>query len=186
MSDLVSIIVPSYKRTPELVGRALNSLLNQTYKNIEIVVVDDNAKPELSSYREDLKNLIDSLGDDRIVYLQNEANLGGAGSRNEGIRVANGEYITFLDDDDEYLPEKVEKQLEFIKENQLDMSFGKLNLYNEQGKLTDVREHDIKSYDKVYLQKYVPFQTDVHVADLLPPLPNSKLLLPLKNYKFFP
>lgn len=154
MSDLVSIIVPSYKRTPELVGRALNSLLNQTYKNIEIVVVDDNAKPELSSYREDLKNLIDSLGDDRIVYLQNEANLGGAGSRNEGIRVANGEYITFLDDDDEYLPEKVEKQLEFIKENQLDMSFGKLNLYNEQGKLTDVREHDIKSYDKVYLQKY--------------------------------
>lgn len=154
MSELVSIIVPSYKRTKEMVGRALTSLINQTYKNIEIVVVDDNAKPELEPYRKSVEELIKEIDDDRIVYVVNSENLGGAGSRNEGIKVAKGEYVTFLDDDDEYLPEKVEKQIEFMLENDLDMSFGKLNIYNEKGVLTDVREHDIKSYDSLYIQKY--------------------------------
>ena len=154
MNKLISVIVPSYKRSPEMVGRAIRSILNQTYKNIEVIVVDDNAKPELLTFRKNLENLIVEINDERVVYIKNEQNLGGAGSRNEGIKVAKGEYVTFLDDDDEYLPEKVEKQIEFMVENGLDMSFGKLNLYNEHGKLTDVREHDIKSYDQLYIQKY--------------------------------
>ena len=152
--ELVTIIVPSYKRHSDLVERAINSLLNQTYKNIEVIVVDDNAKPGLESYREEISNLIASIDDKRVVYVQNAENKGGAGSRNVAIAIAKGEYITFLDDDDEYLPLKVETQLEFMKANGLDMSFGKLNLYNEKDELVDVREHDIKTFDKTFLRKY--------------------------------
>lgn len=154
MKDLVSIIMPTYKRHKDLVARAINSLLAQTYEDIEVVLVDDNAKPGLESYREEISNLVQELSDSRITYLQNEENKGGAGSRNVGINVAKGEYVTFLDDDDEYLPQKVEEQLEFMKANSLDMCFGKLNIYNEENVLIDVREHDIKTFDKDFLKRY--------------------------------
>ena len=154
MEELVSVIMPSYKRHGELVTRALNSLIAQTYKNIEIVLVDDNAKPEHSDYRAELEQTVKNLNDNRIVYIQNAQNLGGAGARNEGIKIAKGQYVTFLDDDDEYLPEKIEKQLGFMLENGLDMSFTKLNIYNGNDKLIDVREHDIKSFDADTLKRY--------------------------------
>ena len=154
MEEKVSIIVPSYKRHKELVGRAVNSLLTQTYKNIEVILVDDNAREDLALYRLELKKLVADIGDERIVYLQNKDNLGGAGARNEGIRVAKGEYITFLDDDDEYLPKKIERQLEFMKTNGLDMSFTNLCIYNEQDKLIDLREYEFSSFDSLSLKKY--------------------------------
>ena len=154
MCKLVSVIVPSYKRHTNLVERAILSLLNQTYQNIEIILVDDNAKECLIEYRLELEKLVNRLSDNRIVYIQNHDNLGGAGSRNEGIKKANGEYITFLDDDDEYLPKKVEIQLKFMVQYNLDCSFTKLCIYNEHDKLIDVREHDIKSYDQKYLKTY--------------------------------
>lgn len=154
MSELVSIIMPTYKRHKDLVDRAIQSLLNQTYSNIQVVLVDDNAKPELQSYRNEIESLVASISDERLTYLQNEENKGGAGSRNVGINVAKGEYVTFLDDDDEYLPQKISEQLEFMKSQSLDVCFGKLNIYNEEGELIDVREHDIKTFDKEYLRKY--------------------------------
>ena len=150
----VSIIMPSYKRNAELVGRAIQSLFAQTYRNIEIVLVDDNAKIEHKEFREELQRLVATLSDERLVYIENQENLGGAGARNEGINKATGEYITFLDDDDEYLPEKVEKQLLFMQENELDVCFTSLCIYNENGKLTDVRTHNIISFDIEYLRKY--------------------------------
>lgn len=151
----VSIIIPSYKRHKDIVGRAIHSLLNQTYQNIEIVLVDDNAKEDLYEYREELLNLLEEINDNRIKYIQNDKNLGGAGSRNIGVHHANGGYITFLDDDDEYLPEKIEKQIKYMLNNNLDMSFTKLCLYNEFGVLIDVREYnDLVSYEYENLLKY--------------------------------
>ncbi len=155
MDVLVSIIVPTYKRHEEMVGRALKSLMSQTYKNIEIVLVDDNAKPELKEYREEISQLVDKLGDERIKLVQNEQNLGGAGSRNAGAKIASGEYITFLDDDDMYLEEKVSNQVSYMLKNECDMCFTNLNLYNEKDEIVDVRTHDdIKSFDNEYLMKY--------------------------------
>lgn len=154
MEELVSVIIPSYKRDRTLVERAVQSVLGQTYKKIEVVLVDDNAKSELETYRSELEKMVQEIQDDRLHYVQNKENLGGSGARNVGISEAKGEYITFLDDDDEYLPLKIEKQLKFMKERDLDVSFTKLDIYNENGKLIDVREHNIKSFDLVYLRKY--------------------------------
>lgn len=151
----VSVIVPSYKRKRNLVKRALDSLLSQTYKDIEIVLVDDNAGENLKEYREENESLVKELNSDKIILIKNEKNLGGSGSRNAGIMASSGEYITFLDDDDRYLPEKIEKQLNFMIENNLDMSFTDLRMHNERDKLIDFREYSkIKSFDNDYLMRY--------------------------------
>lgn len=108
MNDLVSIIIPTYKRSDKI-GRALESAICQTYKNIEIIVVDDNAKYP----KERVKTAAIVKQFPEIHLIQNKTSLGGALSRNEGIKHARGKFIAFLDDDDEYLPTKVEDELEF-------------------------------------------------------------------------
>lgn len=100
---MVSVIIPTYKRHEKL-NRALSSVVNQTYENLEIIVVNDC--PE-----EDIDDFI-KIDDPRIKTINVEENRGGAGARNLGIEESKGGYVTFLDDDDEYLPEKVEKQVE--------------------------------------------------------------------------
>lgn len=107
---LVSVVIPTYARKTTL-KRAINSVLAQTYKNLEIIVVDDN--PPDSEWRASTQQIMGQYANNpRIRYIQNVKNMGGSGARNEGIKAAQGEYIAFLDDDDEYFPEKVEKQLE--------------------------------------------------------------------------
>jgi len=100
-TPLVSVIIPTYKR-PELVGRAVQSVLDQTYENIEIIVVNDDPEIDLSH--------IGELGDN-IKLIIHEENKGACEARNTGISAAKGEYIGLLDDDDKYKPEKTEKQI---------------------------------------------------------------------------
>lgn len=99
----VSVVIPTYNRA-NLVSRAIQSVLNQTYQDFEIIVVDDASK-------DDTKIVVNNFNDDRIIYVQHEINKGGGASRNTGIKKAQGDYIGFLDDDDEWLPEKLEKQI---------------------------------------------------------------------------
>ena len=149
----VSVVIPTYRRTVEYVSRAVESVLNQTYPNVEIIVIDDST----SAYdkRHETQAYFDSLGRDNVIYLQNEKNLNGALTRNRGIEVATGEYITFLDDDDEYLPEKIKKQLEFMLGNGCDVSFTDLGLYSPNGTMVDYREYTaIESFDNEYLLRY--------------------------------
>ena len=103
--ELISVVIPTYKRINEL-ERAIISVINQTYKNLEIIVVDDNAN--FPDVREKVDSIIKKYP--QIKYFKNEQNLGGALTRNVGIEKANGKYIAFLDDDDEYTQEKIEKQ----------------------------------------------------------------------------
>lgn len=103
--ELVSVVITTYKRSDKIED-AIKSVLSQTYKNIEIIVVDDNAN-QLED-REKTKEIVQKYS--QIKYIENENNLGGALSRNVGIDNANGEFIAFLDDDDKYVEDKIEKQ----------------------------------------------------------------------------
>ena len=111
---LVSVVIPTYSRNESL-NRAIDSVLNQTYQNLEIIVVDDN--PPDSDWRVSAENLMNHYSDNpKIKYLKNKKNLGGAGARNKGIMAATADYIAFLDDDDIYFETKIEKQLDcFLK-----------------------------------------------------------------------
>lgn len=110
-SPLVSVVIPTYKRGGRFLERALYSALNQTYTNYEIIVVDDN-DPE-TSYRRETEMAIAKFSNyPRIRYIRHGKNMGGAVARNTGIREAKGSWVAFLDDDDEWLPAKIEKQIE--------------------------------------------------------------------------
>lgn len=142
----VSVILPTYKRS-EYLTRALDSVLTQSWQNIEAVVVDDNGAG--SPYREQTREALARYrGDPRVLCVENEKNLGGALARNEGIARATGEYITFLDDDDIFLPEKVRVQVEAMLENGWDMSFMDCDIRNQDDMLVDQRRHPVDTHPK--------------------------------------
>ena len=111
--DLVSVIIPTYKRSVFL-ERAINSVLKQTYKPIEIIVVDDNDSN--SYYRENTKQIMIKYENlKNVIYIQHNRNKNGSAARNTGIKASRGKYIAFLDDDDEFLQNKLERQIAVLK-----------------------------------------------------------------------
>lgn len=155
MTPLVSVVVATYRRDQEL-RNALESLSAQTYPNFEIVLVDDNGD---RSWNETVSAIVAGF---KAAYPQiplhhivNESNLGSARTRNAGIDGAFGEYVTFLDDDDLYLPEKISRQLAFMLEGGYDYCVTDLELYNHNDVLIDNRVRDyIKNTDPKSLQEY--------------------------------
>jgi len=116
-SPLVSVIIVTFKR-PDNLGNALRSVLEQTYPNIELIVVDDN--DEQSAERKLTEAVMEHFPS--VIYLKHATNKNGAAARNTGIANAQGIYLSFLDDDDIYYPGKIEKSVEAIL--QYDDSFG--------------------------------------------------------------
>ena len=102
----VSVIIPTYNRA-HLLSRAIKSVLNQTFQDFEIIIVDDAST-------DDTDKLVVSFHDSRVRYIQHEKNHGGGAVRNSAIKQAQGDYIAFLDSDDEWLPEKLEKQMKLF------------------------------------------------------------------------
>lgn len=114
-TPLVSIIITTYKRSHSLTD-AIKSTLNQTYSNIEVIVVDDN-DPD-TRYRKKTQQLMKQFENNNSVkYIQHNENKNGAAARNTGIEHSQGDYITYLDDDDQYFNDKVEQQVKFLQEN---------------------------------------------------------------------
>lgn len=127
---LVSIIMPTFNRA-NLISRALNSCINQTYQNLEIIVVDDN--PPFSVSRKETEDILKNyLNHCKVRYIKLKQNVGASEARNVGIKKSKGKYITFLDDDDEYLPENIEKEVEFITKFDYDVIFCDIILYDEK------------------------------------------------------
>jgi len=130
MNELVSVIITTYNRGHILIN-AIESVRTQSYKNIEIIVVDDCSND--TSY--DIFNKYISVNNfNNIIYLKNKNNMGANYSRNRGINASKGEYISFLDDDDEYYPTKIEEQLELINKNNNVIVYCGSKIYNK-GKL---------------------------------------------------
>jgi len=112
MSNLVTVVIPTYKR-PDQLKRAIDSCLGQTYSNIEIIVVDDNS-PETEHRKATEKEMRLYNNNEKIKYIQHDKNINGSAARNTGLAKATGEYITFVDDDDILYPEKLLKQVAIL------------------------------------------------------------------------
>ncbi len=108
MNETISVVIPSYNRAT-LIGRAIESVLQQTYSNIEIIVVDDASTDETESVVKRIKN-------DKLHYIKLKKNGGACKARNVGIRASKGEYIAFLDSDDIWNTDKLEKQMKILQE----------------------------------------------------------------------
>ncbi|MBN6204697.1 glycosyltransferase family 2 protein [Staphylococcus saprophyticus] len=133
---LVSIIIPTFSREPELLKRSILSILYQSYKNFEILIIDDNYDIE---YSNKIYYTIQKFNDERIIYVKNKNNIGGAKSRNKGIEIAKGKYISFLDDDDFYLKDKLEKQIDFLENNSFDFVISNLAILDTSYNVKDLR-----------------------------------------------
>jgi len=140
--QLVSVIIPTRNRQDSLV-RAINSVLEQTYENIEIVIVDDFSDSPIS-----LNKLGVSLGSNLVQLIRNPFRFGGAKSRNVGVAVSRGDFICFLDDDDVFYPNKIKLLKTSLDENQgYSMAFGKIAFNIREKKWIAVRYFNPFSFE---------------------------------------
>jgi glycosyltransferase involved in cell wall biosynthesis len=111
-SPRVSVIIPTHNR-PDRLPRAVASVLNQTFRDVEIVIVDDASADDAAE--------VVARQDPRIRYVRHGSPKGACGARNTGIRLARGEFVGFLDDDDEWLPEKLQRQVRVFEASPSDV-----------------------------------------------------------------
>lgn len=146
MNDLVSVIMPSYN-TDKFIKQSIESVIDQTYKNWELIIVDDCST-------DNTDNVVASISDDRIIYLKNKVNSGAAVSRNRALREAKGRWIAFLDSDDLWSSDKLEKQIKFMEDNDYHFSYTNYEEINEDGKLTGVMVTGPKKITKTEMYNY--------------------------------
>ena len=130
IDGLVSIIMPSWN-TAKWIAESIESVINQTYQKWELIIVDDCST-------DNTDNVVASFDDKRIVYLKNESNSGAALTRNKALREAKGEWIAFLDSDDLWKPEKLEKMVAFMTENNYSFAYHKYEKIDENSKLLGI------------------------------------------------
>ncbi|WP_270848403.1 glycosyltransferase family 2 protein [Candidatus Collinsella stercoripullorum] len=138
---LVSVIVPTFRRADRLPA-ALDSVLAQDYRNLEVVVANDNMPGSEWDGRTDALLARYGSTDPRVRIVHTVGGTGGGAARNLACAAARGEYLAFLDDDDEFLPDKVSTQLAFMLERDLDMSWQDVSWFDERGRLVEHRRLD--------------------------------------------
>ena len=131
--DLVSVIIPYYKKK-KYISETINSALNQSYKNLEIIIIYDDESLEDLNFLEQFKKK-----DERISIIKNQKNLGVGESRNIGISKSKGSYLAFLDADDIWKPNKLDKQITFMRSKDYDVTHTSYLIINEFKKVIGKR-----------------------------------------------
>lgn len=170
MGNLVSIITPLYN-SEDYIAETINSVEMQTYGNWEMIIVDDCSN---DNGKEIVKEIIKK--DSRIKLIELNKNCGGAVARNVAIKEAKGKYIAFLDSDDLWHPQKLEKQIKFMEEYNYCFTFTKYQKINKVGKKLKIfiNVPKILTYRGALFKNPIGCLTVVYNADEL-----GKLYLPL-------
>lgn len=145
-NELVSIITPSYN-TGAYIAETIKSVIAQTYTNWEMIIVDD-----CSTDNTDI--VVAQFADPRIKYLKNAKNSGTAVSRNYALREAKGKWIAFLDSDDLWLPEKLEKQIAFMEKHKCSFSYTNYELVDEKSNLMHIEISGPNKIGKTLMYAY--------------------------------
>jgi glycosyltransferase involved in cell wall biosynthesis len=163
LNALVSIITPMFN-SEAYISDAIKSVINQTYKNWELLLIDDCSTDKTL---EIAQSFLDKYPN--IKLLINPTNLGAAITRNRGIEAAKGDYIAFLDGDDLWKPEKLQKQLDFLDMEDCDVCFSSYSLINEQGNLLnkEVKALKILTFQKLLKSNYIGNLTGMYNAKVL-------------------
>jgi len=163
MKPLVSVITPVYN-AEKFISETIQSVLHQTYDNWELILVDDGSTDHsldiIAKFTQAYSN---------IVLFKNDKNSGAAITRNRGTEEAKGEYIAFLDADDLWLPTKLEKHIQFMRNQELQVSFSSYELMDENGDSLHKRIQALEtlSYNKLLKCNYIGNLTGMyHVKSL--------------------
>ncbi|MBP5348810.1 MAG: glycosyltransferase family 2 protein [Clostridia bacterium] len=158
IDGLVSVIMPSWNTAP-FIGESIRAVQAQTYSNWELIIVDDCSIDFTDA-------VVASFSDERIRYFKNEHNLGAALTRNRALQEARGEWIAFLDSDDLWTPDKLEKQIAFMQENDCPLSYTEYEKISEAGEPLNVRVSgpDAVNRKKMYRYDYIGQLTMMYSA----------------------
>lgn len=146
MSQLVSVIMPSYN-TGEFIAQSIKCVLSQTYSDLELIIVDDCSN-------DNTDEVVSSFNDDRIKYIKLEKNSGAAVARNTALKAAKGKWIAFLDSDDLWNIDKLEKQISFMNDNGYHFSYTAYVQIDEQSKSLDIITYGPKKITKRKMFNY--------------------------------
>jgi len=146
VNELVSIIMPSYN-TAKFIKETVDSVLQQTYQNWELIIVDDCSS-------DNTDEIVATFVDSRIKYIKNEKNSGAAISRNKALKEAKGKWIAFLDSDDIWLSDKLEKQINFMEKNNYNFSYTIYEEIDENSKQLGVTVSGPKKITKMGMYNY--------------------------------
>lgn len=138
--EKISVIIPTYNRG-NIIEKSIRSVLNQTYKFIELLIVDDGST-------DNTEEVVKKIDDDRIKYIKLDSNCGASHARNIGIKNASGKYISFQDSDDIYHIDKLEKQYNNLKKNNSDFDFCKIIIHDGDFISEIPSNHQIESIRK--------------------------------------
>ncbi|AXY25297.1 glycosyl transferase [Suicoccus acidiformans] len=155
-NNKVSVVIPTYKREPQLIERAIFSVLNQTYTDLEVIIVDDS--PDSYEVRDEVKAYVTGINDQRVRYVQHKENMGANKARNTGVRNASGDFVAFLDDDDEWLPYKLEKQIKAFNKEEVALVYCEaVEVYEETGKVVKIINelHSGRHYKRLLKQNFI-------------------------------
>ena len=147
MNKMVSIIMPSYN-TGKYISESINSVINQTYTDWELIIVDDASNDETDSI------VSNYLKDKRIRYIKKNRNCGAALCRNAAISEAKGRWVAFLDSDDVWKSDKLEKQIKFMEENDYYFSYTNYSEIDENGNRTGVKVTGPKRITHLGMTRY--------------------------------
>ena len=136
---MISVVIPAYNEEKNI-GKAIDSVLNQTYQNFEIIIVDDGST-------DNTREIVQAFKDKRVKYIYQQ-NSGPSKARNTAIDIASGEYIAFLDADDIYMPNKLEISLQLLSEANAGMLYGSFILepQGKESKLISFKERESTKY----------------------------------------
>ncbi|NQZ60248.1 MAG: glycosyltransferase family 2 protein [Lentisphaeraceae bacterium] len=167
-NNLVSVIMPAYN-CEDFIEESIKSVLAQTYKNWELLIVDDCSS-------DGTQRVINSyLNDCRITSIKNTTNLGGAGSRNRAIKEAKGRYIAFLDSDDLWSNDKLEKQISFMSAGDYGFTFSGYSTMAENGEIRVA----IKVPAKVSFKRLLKHNCIGCLTAIYDTKPHGKIYMPL-------
>ena len=154
---MFSIIITTYKRPVKVLMKAINSVLSQSYTDWELIIVNDFH--EDNNLVKDIRNLIENYKDNRIKYKVHDKNKGACEARNTGINNSNGEFIAFLDDDDEWCNEKLESVLPYFKDEKIGMvcsdAFFIYDTYEKIHKIRPINKHKKNAFKALLINNYI-------------------------------
>lgn len=159
VKDRVSVIIPIYN-AEKYVRETLASVFAQTYKNIEIVLVDDCSKDKSAEIITKLKEQ-----HPEIIYFLQPHNMGAGAARNKALELATGQYVAFLDSDDVWFPQKTARQIALMKEKKSPFSYAAIEMMDESGKIIKKKRNIRETCDYKYLLHNTIIATSSVIVD---------------------
>lgn len=156
---LVSVIMPTFNSSNTVV-ESINSVINQTYQNWELLITDDNSS-------DNTIELINLYSDKRIKVFKNHHNLGAGISRNKSIKESNGDFIAFLDSDDLWDPKKLELQISFMLQNNYALTYTAYNTFDSNGFVGIVTPPKSVTYNELIYSNVIGCLTAIYNAKIL-------------------